>query len=89
MSKSLSNAIQDIRHTDKHTIPVDGPNIYKLIAKINTSIIEAVILTVPDKYIIDIKLDSIKESYLTSYNIDPNNGWIISKKDIDVDDIPF
>ena len=86
IAKDLSNKLSDIRHTDKHTIPVDSPNIYKLIAKINLSIAEIAILTVPDEYVQENKIEKIKTNYLTMYSIDKNSGWV---KKLDPDDIPF
>lgn len=89
-AKSLNNRIQDIRHTDKHTIPIDQPNLYKLIAQVNSSIVELVILAMPEEYVIKSDLESQKNMYLQKYKIVRTKGWLVRPENyIDPDDLPF
>jgi len=84
--KKLNNEIANIRHTDRTTIPVDMPNFYKLIASKNINIIELVILSLPEDYILRSDPEKQKNEYLTTYKIKKDNGWVVRKQE---DDIPF
>lgn len=88
-SKKLNNEISNIRHTDRSTIPVDMPNFYKLIASKNINIVELVILSLPEDYILRSDPEKQKDEYLTTYKIKRDNGWIVKKQEINIDDIPF
>lgn len=99
-AKDLGNQISNIRHTDQHSIRVESPSFYKLVAHKNMSIIELTILSLPEKYVTEQNPEEIKEQYLSSYSINKNNKWVVVKKeektpeysssdDIDSDDIPF
>jgi hypothetical protein len=94
-AKELSNQISNIRHTDQITIPVDSPNIYKLIVFKNINLAEITILSLPEKYITDHNPDQLKNSYLKKFNLDKNAGWIVESNkqnndnDIDIKNIPF
>lgn len=87
-AKDFNNQIQNIRHTDKFTIPIERPNLYKLIASKSMSIVELTILTSPEKYISTDSPEVLKRKYLEKYNLKVESGWI-KKKPIEVDDIPF
>jgi len=87
ISKYLNNTIRDVRHTDQHTLPVDEPNIYKLISNINIGIAELVILSLPEEYIFQDEKDGLKEKYIKDYDIDPAKRWYISKPK--EEEIPF
>lgn len=94
-AKDLSNQIYNIRHTDQHTIPIDSPNFYKLIAENCISLVELVILSMPEKYIFTENAEKIKDSYLGKYKLDKDAGWIIPGKkpggtnEVSANDIPF
>lgn len=77
IAKKFSNTIQDIRHSDKHTIPVNEPNIYKLISNINLNIVEIAILSTPEKYIFNSDINEIKENYIKQYKIDRNKEEVV------------
>lgn len=99
-AKELSNQISNIRHTDQHTIRVESPSLYKLIAQKNIALIELVVLSLPEKYISKHEPDELKNSYIKNYNVDKSTQWVVKKKtedatlifppdDINPDDIPF
>lgn len=96
-SKALSNQIANIRHTDRHTIPVDHPDFYKMITTQNSGIIELVLLSLPEKYISTNDPRELKQEYLKKYDVNPNSQWVVKPKesgsldldDIGPDDIPF
>lgn len=95
--KNLSNEIYDIRHTEKSTIQITNDNIYKLIATQNIAIIELVITTLKDDYILGDNWEKIKNDYIEKYKIDKNKRLAIKKPepiignndDINIDNIPF
>lgn len=92
-AKELSNQIGNVRHVDQHTIPVDSPNFYKLIAQINMAVVELVILSLPDKYVAKQNPRELKDSYLGKYGIDKAEEWVVEPKektmDVPFDDVPF
>ncbi|TSC69459.1 MAG: Uncharacterized protein G01um101456_140 [Parcubacteria group bacterium Gr01-1014_56] len=93
-SKELSNQISDVRHTDRTTIPVDTPNIYKLIASKNINIAELIILSMPEVFIAEQDPESLKANYLSAYEVNKATPWVIKKRkvddlEIDHDNIPF
>lgn len=94
-AKALSNQIADVRHTDRTTIPVDSPDIYKIVASKNINIAELFILSLPEMYISKQDPEGLKSSYLSRYGIDKTSGWFVKTKeqqspdDIDPDNIPF
>ncbi|HUC01915.1 MAG TPA: hypothetical protein VMA75_03345 [Candidatus Paceibacterota bacterium] len=87
-AKELSNQISNIRHTDRSTIPVRTPSLYRLIALKNSSIAEVVILSLPENYILDQNPEEIKNHYLGKYNLKADNGWLV-EDEIKPEDIPF
>lgn len=95
-SKSLSNDIYDVRHTEKSTIQLSNDNIYKLIASHNMSLVELVLTTLKDDYVLGDNWEKIKNDYIEKYKIDKSTRYVIEKPntnkdgaDIDPDDIPF
>lgn len=96
-AKNFNNQIANIRHTDRHTIPIDSPNLYKLISSNNISIIELIILSLPEDFIAKHNPEQIKEQYFKKYKLKESKGfkgWVIKKKidfedEINIDDIPF
>jgi len=92
-AKKLSNQISNVRHTDRTTIPVGSPNFYKLIAQKNIQLVELIILSLPESYIIQKNPEDLKNNYLQSYRVEKDNVWLVKKRDqgdsIDVKDIPF
>lgn len=95
-SKSLSNDIYDVRHTEKSTIQVTNENIYKLISFHNMSIVELVLTTLKDDYVLGDNWEKIKSDYIEKYKIDKSIRYVIDDPkvknaldDIDLDDIPF
>ncbi|MFA5994862.1 MAG: hypothetical protein WCW27_03160 [Patescibacteria group bacterium] len=94
LAKKFNSKIEDIRHTDKSTIPVGSPSIYKMITMNNMAIIELTLLSCPEKYFGQMKAMNIKKNYLNKYHVDPNAEWTHSKNnekynEINVEDIPF
>jgi hypothetical protein len=91
-TKKMSNEISNIRHTDKSTIPVEGFSFYKLISFNNLSIIELVIQSLPEEYIISREPEQLKKDYFQNYGIKDGLVFTIEKpKDEEIvpDDIPF
>ena len=96
-AKNFNNQIENIRHTDRHTIPIDSPNFYKLISSNNISIIELIILSLPENFITKSNPEQIKEQYFKKYKLRESegfNGWVVEKTidlddEINIDDIPF
>lgn len=87
-AKSLDNQISNIRHTDKFSIPVEGPSMYRLIAKNNMAIAELVILSLQDKFVIKQKAEDLKKTYLDKYSVDKSK-LIEVDSSISLEDIPF
>ena len=90
--KKFNNEIGNIRHTDKHTIDVEGPGMFDMIYKINLSVTELALVTEQDKYIEDKTASDIKTEYSQNYNVDMKQ---LNKKrppvdePIDLSEIPF
>lgn len=90
ISKNLSNNIFDVRHSEKHTIKITNPYIYKLISQNNISLIEFVVTSLKDEFILSEGWEEIKAEYLQKYNINKETTYFYpEKEDIDIDDIPF
>lgn len=92
LAKSFNNKISELRHSDKHTIPVESKSLYKLIMYKNLSLIELAIQSSPEKYILDENPNTIRDKYISKYNLHDHKGWIIkdnTKDPFDDDDIPF
>lgn len=93
ISKDLSNDVYDVRHTEKSTLEIKNDNIYKLIARNNGSIIELVLTSLKDEYIISDDWEKIKKDYIEKYKIDPNSRLTIRRPDpvepVDLSDLPF
>jgi len=92
-AKSLNNEVSNIRHTDKNTLLIDNPSLFKLITANNLYLSELAIFADPEKYFFSQKAIDSKNEYITNYNISVE-GWIIRnpKKDEDEikpEDIPF
>lgn len=87
-TKKWNNTISNIRHTDRSTIPVSQPNIYKLIVSLNINIAELIILSAPEKYITRSNSEGIKKDYLGRYKLESHSGWVIPKR-VNIEDIPF
>lgn len=87
-TKELNNQISNIRHTDKNTTPVDNQAILKLIIANNIYLAELVIFSDQEKYFFNQRAKDFKEEYIKKYNI-PEDGWIVKKIEINLDDIPF
>lgn len=92
-AKSFNNEISNIRHTDRTTIPVDNPGIYKFIWMHNVALIELFILSLPENYIVRQTPTELKNNYLSTYRLKKAPGWIVRKQeddDIDIEEeIPF
>ncbi len=94
-SKSLSNDIYDVRHTERSTIQVTNDNLYKLISNHNMALVELVLTTLKDDYVLGDTWEKIKNDYLEKYKIDKKTRYVIEKPkessldDISPDDIPF
>lgn len=90
-AKGWNNQITNIRHTDRTTVPIESPSVYRLISSRNISIVEMVVLSLPEKYVLDTDPDVLKDSYFEKYKVN-SRGWIIEKpkeSEINIDDIPF
>lgn len=97
-AKNLSNQVQNVRHTDRTTIPIEAPNFYKLIATKNINIIELVILSLPESFIASQNPEVLKEVYLKHYDLNKDSGWLVNPSEqnadnffdeIDPSNIPF
>lgn len=94
VSKSLSNDIYDVRHTEKSTIRIANDGMYRLIANDNMALAELVLSTLKDDFVIDDNWEKIKQDYIGKYQIDPTARLVIRKPEeedtsINLDDIPF
>lgn len=93
ISNTLNNQIYDIRHSEKDRILVTNDFLYKMICVNNISLIEFVLTSLKDKYIISEDWESIKDSYIERYKINKSTHYYIpdklSEEDIDPEDIPF
>lgn len=91
-AKDLGNQIANIRHTDQHTIRVESPSFYRLIAHKNKNLIELVILSLPDDYLIRQEPDDLKAKYLSQFNVDKDKQTIHKpalNPEPDPDPIPY
>lgn len=87
-AKNLNNQITNIRHIDKFTIPVDNLSFYKMTTTINISIIELVIQSFPEDYIVESNATDIKSEYIIQYNLMDEKEHLIDTSP-NPDDIPF
>lgn len=91
-AKKLNNEIANIRHTDRNTLLIDNPSLFKLITANNIHLAELAIFAEPEKYFFSQKAVDFKNEYIKKYKI-PILGWVIRKpkkeKEIDPEDIPF
>lgn len=94
-SKSLTNDIYDVRHTERSTIQLTNDNIYKLIANQNMALVELVLTTLKDDYVLGDNWETIKAQYIDKYRIDRTTRFVIDKpveiapNEINPEDIPF
>lgn len=88
VAKSLNNQISNVRHTDKFTIPVDNLSFYKMVTNLNFSIIELVIQSFPEDYIISKSATDLKSEYMLRYKLINQKEHIIDSTP-SADDIPF
>lgn len=93
-AKDLSNEIYDIRHTEQSTLQIANENMYKLVSTHNMSIVELVLTTLKDDYVLSNDWETIKQEYIQKYKINPNSRLTIRKPDpddspIDLSEIPF
>jgi hypothetical protein len=97
-AKELSNQIQNVRHTDRTTIPIETPSFYKLIAVKNINIAELIILSLPETFISPQNPEDMKKSYLSRYDLDKDKGWVVKEREssnlsdfdeFDPNNIPF
>jgi len=93
VAKNLSNDIYDIRHTEQSTLEIRNDNIYKLVSNNNRSIIELVLTTLKDEYVISDDWENIKKEYIEKYKIDKTTRLYIPKpapdEIIDLSEVPF
>lgn len=91
LAKKFNNEISQIRHTDKHTIPVESQSLYKLITYKNMSLVETIIQTLPDEFVTNENSDTLKNMYIKKYKLEDHSGWTkkIPKKEPEEEDIPF
>ena len=91
LAKEFNNEIGNIRHTDRHTISIEGPGMFELIYKINMSIVELAIVTEQEKYIEEKTASEIKNGYSKNYQIDLGQAFKRKLPDepIDLSEIPF
>lgn len=88
LAKQLNNQISNIRHSDKNTIQLENPSLYKLISLNNIRLAEMVILSLPNEYIIKQNAETLKQDYVDKYKIDKDDLGTIRYKTTD-DDLPF
>jgi hypothetical protein len=91
--KNFNNQISNIRHSDKNVIPVGTPDFYKIIAIKNMAMVELVVLSLPQEYILEQDPEKLKNSYLSKYKVNKDAEWsiepIFKDSDIKVENIPF
>lgn len=88
LAKSLNNGITDIRHTDRHTIPISSPDIYALIHEINMGIVDLVIKTTPNKYLTFWNPEELKKEYFKHFGV-KNTQKVIEQVEFDPEELPF
>jgi hypothetical protein len=95
-SRDLNNNIYDVRHTEKSTVEISNENIFKLISSLNLSMVELVLTSLKDDFILGEDWEKIKVSYINKYNIDRKTRLAIKKPEqiknpgeIDIEEIPF
>lgn len=93
-SNVLNNQIYDIRHSEKDRISTTNDFLYKMICVNNIALIEFVLTSLKDKYIVSEDWESIKDSYIERYKINKDTYYFVPGPSqgedlIDPDDIPF
>ncbi len=90
-AKALNNQIANIRHTDRHTIPVEGSIFFKLVTYEDLSIVELVIQSLPETFITNKDPEELKSDYFVRYKVQTDVKWTYKKKEEAKveDDIPF
>jgi hypothetical protein len=84
-AKGFNNKIDDVRHTERSTIPIiQNSGIYKFIADNNMNIVELIITSLPEEYLSEWSSDDIKSYLVSTYHIDLNTPSKLS-----IDDVPF
>lgn len=91
--KQLNNQISNVRHTDKHTMIVNSPAVYKMIYSLNMGISELALVATQDELVSISDPEDIKNDYAKRFDIDMALGNEISNTTddgiINLDDIPF
>ena len=63
-AKKLNNEIANIRHTDRNTLLIDNPSLFKLITANNIHLAELAIFAEPEKYFFSQKAVDFKNEYI-------------------------
>lgn len=70
IAKEFNNNIEDVRHTERHTISVvEQSGVHKFIADNNMNLVEFIITSIPEEYISDWNSEDVKKSLLEKYSI--------------------
>lgn len=91
LTKGFNNEIENIRHTDKSTLNINSPILFKLITVKSITLVELVILNFPEKYLSFNNPKIIKQEYFKRYEINSAYGWEINKpkNDDEFSDLSF
>lgn len=94
VSNILNNQVYDIRHSEKDRISTSNDFLYKMICVNSIALIEFVLTSLKDKYIVSEDWESIKDSYIERYKINKSAYFYIPERNEDDDginpeDIPF
>lgn len=87
--KRFNNDIYNIRHTEKSTVQLKGGKsfVYKSVAVRNISFAEMIIISIKEEFIYSEDWESVKDNYISKYNINRDLRSVI--KNNEIDDIPF
>jgi hypothetical protein len=86
ISNTLNNQIYDIRHSEKDRVSTSNDFLYKMICVNNIALIEFVLTSLKDRYIVSEDWESIKDSYIERYKINKSTYYYIPDEKINNED---
>lgn len=93
MVTTLNNGIFDIRHSEDNRVRVSNNYVYKTVCLTSIALVELVLVTLKDDFIISDDWEAQKETYTEKYRINRDVSYYIpapsTLDDIDPEDIPF
>lgn len=91
--KQLNNQISNVRHTDKHTMIVNSPAVFKMIYSLNMGVSELALVATQDELVSISNPEDIKNNHAKRFDIDMSIENEISNRSddgiISLEDIPF